>query len=925
MPSEGLERLLEATAALARVGTEKDAALLAADLAMALLGADRVQVMCAVEPGSLQFASRGQRNLPNTLEDVVVNAATEPSGTALAVRTGRTLFVADARSSPLISPRLGRLIDPTSMVFIPLPGEGGFLGAIVAIWDNAREELDPFSQRAAELLSAEAGRALERTREADRLTRDLIERRVAEAVLRRERAFLDLLKSIAVAANEARTVDEALQRALDDVCAYTGWPVGHVYFPGEAGVFVPSSLWHLEQESLGPFRQVTERTPLATGVGLPGRVVGSGQPAWICDVTTDSNFPRATAADQVGLRAGLAFPVLAGGEVAAVLEFFTSERLEPDETFLELATHLGSQLGRVVERRRAEDALRASEERTRGIIETAGDAFVGTDDGGRVTDWNRQAELIFGWGREEVRGKPVADVIIPDELRSPHRKALHRFVETGKPSILGRRLELEALARDGRRFPVELTVWATRVGRTYGFSAFIHDISDRKRLEAELTHQALHDPLTGQANRTLFLDRMAHALARGERNGDPTTVLFLDLDGFKTVNDSLGHTAGDRLLSAVADRLNDCVRPSDTIARLGGDEFALLLEETGIEGGTRVARRITDTLSSPFLVEGRQVAARASIGIATGHPGQRTADELLRNADLAMYQAKRLGKGRYAVFEASMHAAALDRLELEADLARAIPAGEMVVHYQPIVRLDDASLAGVEALVRWNRPGRGLVSPLQFIPVAEESELIVKIGQQVLEDACHQARAWCADRHPPSPFRLSVNLSARQFGDPGLVADVEGALARSGFDPTWLVLEITESILMEQSDSAMRTIAALKSLGLRLAIDDFGTGYSSLSYLRRFPVDVLKIDKTFVAAVVGGAEDAALPHAIIRLAQTLRLVTVAEGIETADQLARLQELGCDFGQGYLFSPPLPADAMTAWLHTRVSSSPVARS
>jgi diguanylate cyclase (GGDEF)-like protein len=486
-------------------------------------------------------------------------------------------------------------------------------------------------------------------------------------------------------------------------------------------------------------------------------------------------------------------------------------------------------------------------------------------------------------------------------------------VETGEPSILGRRIELEALAHDGRRFPVELTVWATRIGRTYGFSAFIHDISERKRLEAELTHQALHDPLTGHANRTLFLDRMAHALSRGERNGDPTTVLFLDLDGFKTVNDSLGHGVGDQLLCAVGERLNDCVRPSDTIARLGGDEFAVLLEETGIDIGTEVAGRITETLSSPFLVEGRQVAARASIGIASGPAGKRTADELLRDADLAMYHAKRLGKARHAVFEASMHTAALERLELEADLARAITSGEMLVHYQPIVRLADGSLTGVEALVRWNRPGRGLVSPQEFIPVAEESDLIVKIGRQVLEDACRQAGAWCSGHRPTSPLQLSVNLSARQLVDPGLVADVEGALSRSGFDPTLLVMEITESILMEQSDRAMVSIAALKSLGVRLAIDDFGTGYSSLSYLRRFPVDVLKIDKTFIAALVGGPEDAALPRAIIRLAQTLQLVTVAEGIETADQLARLQELGCDFGQGYLFSRPLPADAMTAWL------------
>ncbi|HMC05102.1 MAG TPA: EAL domain-containing protein [Actinomycetota bacterium] len=911
-----IERLLEAATALGRAETEAEAAQITAGQAMELLGADRVQVMCADGPGSSRFVNRGQCNIPVPLGEAHVDAATEPSGTGLAVRTGQTVFVADAATSPVVSPHLARLLDPKSMVFLPLPGEGGYLGAVVAIWNSPRAGLDRFSQRAAELLSVEAGQALERTRAADLLARDLGEHREAEASFRRERVFLRLLNAIAVAANEASSVEEALQRALDEVCAYTGWAVGHVYVPDEPGILVSTKLWHLDDaDRLRAFQEMTEQTPLSVGNGLPGRVAASGRPAWVTDVTTDPNFPRASAADQVGIKAAMGFPVLLESAVVAVLEFFTVERLEPDESLLELATHVGTQLSRVMERRRAEDALRASEERTRAVIETAGDAFIGMDNTGRVTDWNRQAEVLFGWSREEATGKPVADLIIPPALRPAHRQGLRRFLASGKTTILGQRLELHGQTRDGREFPVELTVWATRLGPSYVFNAFIHDISERKHLEAELTRQALHDPLTALANRTLLIDRMAHALTRAERSEAPTTVLFLDLDGFKTVNDSLGHATGDELLVLVADRLRGSVRPADTIARLGGDEFAVLLEDTGTEGGTQTAERVGEALASAFHVGGREVTARASIGIATGEPGQRSADELLRDADLAMYMAKRLGKGRHAVFEAAMHTTALERLELEADLRRALPAGEILVHYQPIVRLADGSLVGMEALVRWNRPGHGLVSPLEFIPVAEETALILEIGAWVLEEACRQVGAWQGEYRLSPPPHLSVNLSARQLQNPALVGEVAAALARSGLDPAGLVIEITESMLMEEPEHAVERLRGLKGLGVRLAIDDFGTGYSSLSYLRRFPVDVLKIDKAFVAALLAGPEDAALAHAIVRLAHTLHLGTVAEGIETAEQLAELCRLGCEFGQGYLFAAPLSSAAMADVLRT----------
>jgi diguanylate cyclase (GGDEF)-like protein/PAS domain S-box-containing protein len=558
--------------------------------------------------------------------------------------------------------------------------------------------------------------------------------------------------------------------------------------------------------------------------------------------------------------------------------------------------------------RAAEGEVRAA----RAVIDTAGDAFIGIDDAGMITEWNHQAQATFGWSRADVLGRSVADLIIPEDLAA-HPAGLGRFLGMGVGAILGRRLVMRARARDGRAFPIELTVWSTPVGSGGGLNAFVRDISERKNLEGELVRQALHDPLTGLPNRTLMLDRLGHALARGERGGVAVTVLFLDLDGFKTINDSLGHAAGDRVLAGMSERLGGALRPSDTIARIGGDEFAVLLEDTSTVDAARIAQRIGEALESPFMIDGHEAFTQASIGVATGSPGEHTADDLIRNADLAMYKAKAQGKAGYVVFESGMHRAVVERLEFEADLRRALGLEEFFLLYQPVVRLADGSVVGMEALIRWKRCGGAVVSPDQFIPVAEETGLIRDIGRWVLQEACRQTAAWQSEHAPTPALRLSVNLSARQLQDPGLVKDVEAVLVSSGLDPACLIIEITESLLMSEPEVAVQRLQELKGLGVRLAIDDFGTGYSSLSYLRRFPVDVLKIDRSFVTALGTGPEDGALAHAIVMLGRTLRLRVVAEGIETAAQLAELQVLECEYGQGYLFARPLTAAAMSAVL------------
>jgi diguanylate cyclase (GGDEF)-like protein len=434
-------------------------------------------------------------------------------------------------------------------------------------------------------------------------------------------------------------------------------------------------------------------------------------------------------------------------------------------------------------------------------------------------------------------------------------------------------------------------------------------LTDARRVDAML-HQALHDALTGLPNRALFTDRLKHALTQGRRRGTECGVIFLDLDRFKTVNDSLGHAAGDELLVAVGRRIDDSLRTADTAARLGGDEFAVLLEDlAGPQEGVLVAERISEALRAPIVVQGREVFVSASVGIACGRTG---ASELLRQADVAMYRAKAQGKGRHIIFEESMQAEVVERLELESELLRAIERDEIAVHYQPVIALDGQTLAGFEALARWHHPTRGLVPPPHFIPLAEDNGSIVELGRNVLRTACVQAARWLEEFPSDEPRIMSVNLSGRQLEDPNIVADVAAALADSGLPAGTLVLEITETVLMHDTEATISRLAALKALGIRLAVDDFGTGYSSLRYLRRFPIDILKMAKPFVDGL-GDFEDEegrALARAIVDIASSLNLACIAEGIEVGVQATMLHELGCGLGQGFHFARPMPADAMS---------------
>ena len=576
--------------------------------------------------------------------------------------------------------------------------------------------------------------------------------------------------------------------------------------------------------------------------------------------------------------------------------------------------------------RRVEEALRLRE---RAVTATH-NGIIATD--ATVEDYpiiyvNRGFERITGYSSEEVVGKNARFLQNHDSDQSALDELRDAIEGDDEWSGLFRNYR-----KDGALFWNEHNVSPVfdAEGRVVNHVGVINDVTERKNLEERLEHQAFHDALTGLPNRQLLLDRLRQALNRAERGCGIVAVLFVDLDNFKYVNDPLGHDAGDRLLSAAALRLESCLRPSDTVARLGGDEFVALLEEVEGEGeAVHVAERIAEEMSVPFLLGAQEIFAPTSIGIALGVRAAPSVgpEQLLGNADAAMYEAKKQGKARHAVHEEAMSKKARARLGLENDLRRAIERGEFEAHYQPQVALggeDAGRMVGVEALARWRRPGRGLVPPAEFIGLAEETGLIVEIGRQVLREACAQARAWrdlrrrerqenFAGLHVPTMW---VNLSARQLREPDLVARVSEALREAGLDPNDLGFEITESVLMEDGRASVARLEELEALGVKLAIDDFGTGYSSLSYLKRLPVGLLKIDRSFVDGLGRDPGDETIVSAVIGLGRAMRLEVLAEGVENADQLARLREMGCDSAQGYHIARPVPGDAVPAfWTDT----------
>ncbi len=725
---------------------------------------------------------------------------------------------------------------------------------------------------------------------------DITERRRVEEELR-------LLQFVTIAVGEAPDLNAALEVVLRKVCAATGWIYGEAWLPCEEDEKLQcGKVFYAREVGLDEFARRSHEFRFARGEGLPGRVWASRRPVWIPDVTKDDDFPRAALAEQARLRAAMGIPVLAGEEVVAILDFFVREPRPEDERLVALVSGAAAQLGQVIRRKRAEESSARNAARLQAIFDTEPACVKLLDAAGRLLDMNASGlVMIEADSRDQVIGKAVLALVVPE-----HREAYRRFCDN---VLRGNRdtLEFEIIGLKGTHRWIEshAAPLVTDDGKTL-FLGIARDITERKRTEARLSYLAHFDVLTGLPNRSLLDDRLQQAMHEADRRERLVGVLFLDLDRFKNINDSLGHAAGDELLKAVAGRLLEAVRKVDTVARLSGDEFIIALADMAhVDDAARVARKVLDIFAQPFRVVGRELHITASVGITLYPLDDKEPEALLRDADVAMYRAKETGRNTYQFYSADMTAKATERLALEGALRRAVEFDELFLEYQPIVDCGSGAIIGAEALLRWRHRGRGLIAPGEFIPIAEEIGLIVPIGEWALRHACVQGRAWREAGLPP--LRVAVNLSPRQFQQPDFASMVFRILEETGADPACLDLEITEGAIMQQPETSIEILRALSGHGIALSVDDFGTGYSSLSYLKRFPINHLKIDQSFVRDITTDPDDAALVNAIITMAKNLDIGVIAEGVETRGQLEYLHAHGCQIAQGYFFSRPVPAD------------------
>lgn len=829
----------------------------------------------------------------------------------------------------------------------------------------------------------------------------------ATGVLYDKQQHLKLLQSVAIAANESPSLDDALQATVDQICTHLGWPVGHAYLAiGTTSILTLSDIWFVgDLQRYETFRRAVETTLVAPSSGVSGRALSDRAPITTSELEGVLPLPLAAAAREAGLTAALAFPVIGVDGPLAVLEFFATDAIPDDPTLLDTIGRIGDLLGKVHARtrahatlttseeqyrllfegnphpmwiadaetheliafnsaaaaqygysaselqkmtvadlvaggtvprsgpvtllcksgatlsaelsgydiqlpgrrarmvmaadadvgRRAEEALRESERRFREMLDTIELAAVLIDVVGSITYCNPYLLSITGYTKDEVIGKNFFELFLPETDRAAASRTFTTNIGRG---VIASHNELEIVTRTGglRTVLWNYTVLRSPQGSILGAAGIGSDVTEQRVVEGQLVHNAFHDSLTGLPNRALFLDRVGHALARRRQR---FAVLLLDVDDFKNVNDSLGHAAGDEILMQIGERLQRCVRAADTVSRFGGDEFTVLVENVITPAdATRAAARIQAGIAEPFHVGEHEIYTTVSIGITICTAEYERPEQILRDADTAMYRAKAQGRSRSEIFDSEMRAEAVARLQLENDLRRAIDRHELRVHYQPIVRLGTRRVTGLEALVRWAHPVRGMIPPGEFIGIAEETGLIVPIGQFVLGEACAAATAW-------SPRYVSVNVSSRHFAQSDLVSDVRKALERCHLDPAALHLEVTESLIMQNPASALAIIHALREIGCQIALDDFGTGYSSLSYLHQFPIDRLKIDASFVRQAASDQKNVEIIRSIVSLGRGLGIEVIAEGVETVDQEQMLISMGCEYAQGFLFARPAP--------------------
>ncbi len=742
------------------------------------------------------------------------------------------------------------------------------------------------------------------------IARDIRERKREQALLRLEHT---VTRSLA----EAETAAAAVQSAIRAVCEAVGWECGRYLGVDErAGVLRCVEAWGIQTEPIQRFLESSRGVTYAPGAGLAGRVWQSRQPLWLADVGKDPRAVQASIIRDVGLHGAIFVPVMAEGKTIGVLVFNSREAREPDERLLEALRVVGSQIGQLVQRKQAEEEVRASEERFRGLSALSSDMFWEQDEQYRFTSFT-------GLGAGKLPQDRVNAIIGKKRWEQDYLNmsadawAEHiAILEARKPF---RDLELCRLDASGNKvwFSVSGEPVFDASGAFKGYRGVGKEITERKLDEERIQYLANHDALTALPNRAMFTEVLNLAIENARRYRRSFAVLFIDLDRFKIINDTLGHEAGDKLLQEMGRRLTKTVRSSDVVARLGGDEFVVLVQEVGEPKQVEaVARKILSAVIKPLSIGGQECRVTASIGICMYPSEAQDEQALMKSADIAMYRAKEEGKNTYKFFSQETNVHSFERLALETSLRRGLERGEFFLHYQAKLDLHTGQITGVEALLRWQHPELGMVPPGQFIPLAEETGLIVPIGKWVLETACRQNVAWQRDGLPR--LRMSVNLSARQFADEALLEDISAALKESGMAPELLELELTESMVMQNAERAGALLDEVKRLGVRIAIDDFGVGYSSLAHLKRFPIDTLKVDRSFIRDIPQDSEDKAITEAIIAMGKSLKLTVVAEGVETLEQQTFLRDRDCDEMQGFYFSKPISSEQFAELLRQRLA-------
>ncbi|MEX0958502.1 MAG: EAL domain-containing protein [Burkholderiales bacterium] len=700
-----------------------------------------------------------------------------------------------------------------------------------------------------------------------------------------------------------------VSRILQTVCETMGWACGGCWLVDAADDSLECfELWGLDTPPIRRFLGFCRNKAFNPGPKGPlGQILRTGAPVWIPDIDSENDMVRAEIAKEAGLHSSFAFPMIASGTTLGVMEFFSANRQQPDEDLLALSVSLGNAIGSYWMRKMAEGAAhlrqRALESSVNGIVITDP-----TRPDHPIEYVNPAFERITGYTQDEVIGRNCR--FLQGEEHEQPEVARIRSAVLAHSQV---QVTLRNFRKDGTLFWNELHIAPVRdeSGGVVRFIGVLNDVTERKRYEAELEYRATHDALTGLANRNLFKDRLHYAIAYGQRHERTVGIVTINLDNFTLINDSFGHDVGDTVLRNAASRLAASVRQTDTAARLGGDEFGLLFSDVeDADAISQLAERVFSILSKAIWIDGQEIFLTCSAGISVFPSDAKDADTALRNADIALHRAKAAGRNAFEFYTAETNARSIERLSLATGLRRALEREEFCLYFQPQIDIRTGALSGVEALVRWRHPEHGLMSPGQFIPVAEDTGLIVPIGQWVLRTACERARHMIdALGHP---LTMSVNLSARQFRQTDLATFIGNTLSSAGLPAEALELELTESTVALDTSFAAQTMETLKSQGIRIAIDDFGTGYSSLSHLKRFPVDRLKIDMSFVSGITSDPDDAAICRTVIALGKNLDMHVIAEGVETAPQLAFLREHGCNEAQGFLFGRPMPEDSFLEW-------------